>query len=199
MIDVNAILPILPGDVVYFSANASSDQDGNITDYYWEFGDGTAATGNYVGHKYNKVGNYTVTLLVVDNDGLSDKKTTTIEVVPIPIINLSIIKTNISKVFSTGRKFIIFNVSITGTQYHAVKIDDIEYTEFIKYKVGNEGGGNTGSIYFDVDGDGYVSAGDYIHYYHLPNYSLEEEYLIYRLRYKNHHHAILGEVIYFFS
>ncbi|MGB6382393.1 MAG: PKD domain-containing protein, partial [Syntrophobacteria bacterium] len=47
---------------VSFNASASSDPDGTIVSYSWNFGDGTSDTGVTRGHTYNNSGNYTVSL-----------------------------------------------------------------------------------------------------------------------------------------
>ena len=60
------------GESVSFSAEASSDQDGSIVSYDWDFGDGYTDAGINVEHAYSQSGYYTATLTVTDNDGLSD-------------------------------------------------------------------------------------------------------------------------------
>jgi PKD repeat protein len=50
-----------------FNASASHDLDGLITEYEWQFDDGTNTTGEEVTHSYSGAGNYTVTLTVTDN------------------------------------------------------------------------------------------------------------------------------------
>ncbi|KAF5430664.1 PKD repeat-containing protein, partial [Candidatus Methanophagaceae archaeon] len=50
-----------------FNASASHDPDGFITEYEWQFDDGTNATGEEVTHTFSSAGNYTVTLTVTDN------------------------------------------------------------------------------------------------------------------------------------
>jgi PGF-pre-PGF domain-containing protein len=57
--------------LIKFNASSSYDPDGNIISYYWNFGNGTNATGSAVNHTYTSPGIYTVTLTVTDNDGIN--------------------------------------------------------------------------------------------------------------------------------
>jgi Tol biopolymer transport system component/PKD repeat protein len=50
-----------------FDGSGSSDPDGSITSYSWNFGDGGYAYGSTVTHQYNAGGQFTVTLRVTDN------------------------------------------------------------------------------------------------------------------------------------
>jgi len=60
---------VYKGEVIHFNASQSYDPDGTIVSYFWDFSDGTNATGATVDHSYINVGTYTVTLTVTDNDG----------------------------------------------------------------------------------------------------------------------------------
>ena len=71
-------------DPVTFDASASSDVDGKIVSYAWNFGDGLNGMGVLVDHQFEGRGNYTVRLTVTDNDGL----TNTI-VVQVPVTDTS--------------------------------------------------------------------------------------------------------------
>jgi PKD repeat protein len=52
-----------------FNGSGSSDPDGSIASYAWNFGDGTTGTGPTPSHTYAAAGTYTVTLTVRDDDG----------------------------------------------------------------------------------------------------------------------------------
>lgn len=54
---------------VYFNASHSYDYDGNITSYYWDFGDGEYSSVPNPVHSYNEDGDYNVTLTITDEDG----------------------------------------------------------------------------------------------------------------------------------
>ena len=54
-----------------FSGLVSFDEDGTISSYSWNFGDGSTASGPMVTHVYTSTGNFTVSLVVTDNDGLT--------------------------------------------------------------------------------------------------------------------------------
>ncbi len=57
---------------VRFDGSRSSDPDGNITDYVWDFGDATNESGMVVTHVYTKAGVYLVTLTVTDNENVTN-------------------------------------------------------------------------------------------------------------------------------
>jgi len=68
------------GGVVSFDASSSSDSDGSITSYAWNFGDGDTASGQFITHVFAATGTYSVTLTVTDNDGAQDTRTRTVSV-----------------------------------------------------------------------------------------------------------------------
>jgi PKD repeat protein len=60
---------------VPFDGRASSDPDGTISAYQWNFGDNTTGTGIAPTHTYSQPGTYNVTLTVTDNSGMTDTAT----------------------------------------------------------------------------------------------------------------------------
>jgi len=61
---------------ITFDAIGSYDQDGNITKYIWDFGDGTTNSSKNPIHSYTNNGTYKVFLEVTDDNGLTDKDET---------------------------------------------------------------------------------------------------------------------------
>jgi hypothetical protein len=62
----------------------SSDINGTIVSWYWNFGDSTTSTVQNPIHEYKQEGAYTVILTVIDNDGLSDTTSMHIPEIIIP-------------------------------------------------------------------------------------------------------------------
>ncbi|MEU1971945.1 PKD domain-containing protein [Microbacterium sp. NPDC019599] len=55
--------------VTSVDGSGSTDSDGTITDFAWNFGDGSTGSGPTAQHTYAAAGTYTVTLTVTDNRG----------------------------------------------------------------------------------------------------------------------------------
>jgi len=98
---------------VYFNAIESTDADGNIVSYSWDFGDGSQGSGQKISHIFQESGEYIVTLTVRDNDGLTGISTKNITVANSPSqppqISLSITPETVTT--STGE--VILNASET--------------------------------------------------------------------------------------
>ena len=61
---------------VTFDGNFSNDLDGNIIEFYWDFGDGVtnSSTENNMTHTYESEGEYWATLTVKDNNGATSSE-----------------------------------------------------------------------------------------------------------------------------
>ena len=70
-----------------FDASASSDPDGSIVDYAWDFGDGSDGSGVTATHTYAE-GIYDITLVVTDNHGGTDTAEGAVAVSPAPAVHL---------------------------------------------------------------------------------------------------------------
>ncbi len=68
-----------------FNGSRSVDEDGLILSYLWDFGDGSSASGTSVLHGYVWPGNYSVSLAVTDNSGLTATRSVTVGI-PRPFI-----------------------------------------------------------------------------------------------------------------
>jgi PKD repeat protein len=81
--------PLSPqtGQNVRFDASLSSDLDGEITNYRWDFGDGKEEQEqqqNYIDHLFFTEGEYLVTLTVTDNNGQTATISKNIQITPAP-------------------------------------------------------------------------------------------------------------------
>ena len=76
-----------PSTVKFVGSN-SYDTDGIITNYLWDFGDGTNSTSANPTHVYATPGTYTATLMVTDNSNASGTSSTA----PITVKALSDVK-----------------------------------------------------------------------------------------------------------
>ncbi len=76
------------GETVQFDGSGSSDSDGNIVGYAWDFGDNETGTGVNPVHIYTTTGEFEISLTVTDNDGLqsTDTSAATIGIGPLPPI-----------------------------------------------------------------------------------------------------------------
>lgn len=79
-------------ETVTFDASDSYDPDGYIASYAWDFGDGTpivVETDPVTYHAYTSYGDYTVRLIVTDNDDLTDETTMPIHISQRPVASFT--------------------------------------------------------------------------------------------------------------
>jgi PKD repeat protein len=68
---ISGTATVAVGQSVQFDGSGSSDSDGSILSYAWDFGDGDTGSGITVTHVYTQVGTYQVVLMVTDDGGLT--------------------------------------------------------------------------------------------------------------------------------
>jgi len=73
------------GNAITFDGSGSRDPDGELTSYFWQFGDGETGYGETVTHAYSSQGTYLVSLTVTDNADASSTDTT--EAIVLPHLN----------------------------------------------------------------------------------------------------------------
>jgi len=112
------------GTPVSFDAHSSSDPDGTITSYAWQFGDGGTGSGVTAQHAYAAPGTYSVRLTVSDNRGASDSEVRAITVSP-GAADLSIQIGTAKPSYLVGESIVI-NYSVNRTAY--VYICDVDST-----------------------------------------------------------------------
>ena len=69
---------------VSVDGTASTDADGSVAAYTWDFGDGSTAAGATASHTYREPGTFTVTLTVTDDGGATDAVTRQVTVTAPP-------------------------------------------------------------------------------------------------------------------
>ncbi len=87
---------------ITFDASNSTDPDGTIENYEWDFRDGETAEGEIVTHSYSSAGNYTVKLTVTDNEGA---KNSTAQVIHVGVAVATTISIKTPSEVSEGENF----------------------------------------------------------------------------------------------
>lgn len=73
---VSGVAPL----TVQFDAASSTDADGQVMHWAWDFGDGNSAIGESTENTYTVAGDYTATLTVTDDDGATSQATAGISI-----------------------------------------------------------------------------------------------------------------------
>jgi gliding motility-associated-like protein len=74
------------GEVIQLE-DASVTSTGNISNYSWNFGDGSTTTGNPVSHTYSSAGNFDVELTITA-EGCTETTIIPVTIDPVPVVNL---------------------------------------------------------------------------------------------------------------
>jgi PKD repeat protein len=90
------------GEPVVLSGSGSSDPDGSVSSYAWNFGDSGSGAGVSPVHVYASPGTYTAQLTVTDDEGLSSAAVTTTVTVLTPLQQLGVAWKNFVNTQATG-------------------------------------------------------------------------------------------------
>jgi len=145
------------GEQVMFDASASSDPNGVIDRYEWDFdGDGTIdATGESVTHTYTDGGQYTPTLTVTDDDGVSNTTRQSVTVYAPPVATFSTERDGNRVIVNASGSYDPDGGSLTYQWYRDTFLgpDLIEETTdpVTQFEITDENGDST--IYLQVEDD----------------------------------------------
>ncbi len=70
-----------PGELIGFNGSPSTDTDGYIISYFWNFGDGSSSTLSTTSYAYAATGTYDATLTVTDDDSATTSENITISII----------------------------------------------------------------------------------------------------------------------
>jgi PKD repeat protein len=80
IVEANGPYSAYLGGEIRFDSTGTYDPDGSITEYLWDFGDGSVSRESNPVYIYGALGNYIVSLTVVDDDGFEVVDTTMCEI-----------------------------------------------------------------------------------------------------------------------
>ncbi len=92
------------------------DSGSDVLTYSWDFLDGTIIAGSVVNHSYTHMGEYVITLTVIDDDGGINTEEMVLEILPSPLIPVSISSSKVeaSNLTPSEGDLVSFIFSITG-------------------------------------------------------------------------------------
>ena len=142
-------------EAITFDGSASTDPDGEIVSYEWDFGDGnvTSTLDPVITHAYAEAGNYTVILTVTDDDGATNSTT---KIITITVYSPTVI-------FDTGSPANPYP-SISGT--HTGKIipsQNITVSKLYTYPCPGTGGHTESIELYDENGS-LIASGNWTGY-----------------------------------
>jgi len=143
-------------------ASTSSDIDGNIASYSWNFGDGSSSVSANPSHTYGSEGTYSVSLTVTDNDGDSDTVTKSVQVTaPVaepanpPVINSVSVSTR--KTGPWNRAEVNWSVSDADGDLTSVKTEILDGSSVVD-SITTSVSGSNGSGLTELRNRGSISA-----------------------------------------
>jgi PKD repeat protein len=111
------------GSTISFSSSGSSDSDGSITSYAWNFGDGNTSNSANPNHTFNTAGSYNISLTVTDDQGGTGTSSTTADITAgDQVLQSGVTVTGLSA--STGNDLVYYIDVPAGASELIIKIDN---------------------------------------------------------------------------
>jgi PKD repeat protein len=107
---------------VNFDGTASTDPDGDVLTYTWDFGDATTGTGATTSHAYTSTGAFTVTLTVSDGS-LSDTAGTTATIADFFTANAFFVGGNKNTRLGSGKPTTCVQIESVGDSFQISDVD----------------------------------------------------------------------------
>ena len=125
--------PINPAanETITFDATGSSDPDGDIVSYDWDFGDGETGTGNITTHAYAAIGIYTVKLTVTDDYDMTNSTTQDVVVITaladVAIVTVTVSPTTVTAGQTVSVTVVVMNNGTSDETFNViVRYDGVE-------------------------------------------------------------------------
>jgi PKD repeat protein len=109
---------------VNFSAALSEDEDGEIVEFKWDFGDGNSGVGETISHTYTEAGTFTVVLRVTDDRGATATTSKNLYVTPAEPPGPS---ASFTASPTSGTSPLTVNVNASASSYPAGSISQYEW------------------------------------------------------------------------
>ncbi|HAK42908.1 MAG TPA: hypothetical protein DCM59_09715, partial [Clostridium sp.] len=127
--NIDAPANVKVNKLISFNGGKSTDTDGYIVSYAWDFGDGSTSSDKNPTHVYKQEGNYVVTLKVTDNRGATGEATFNIKINPAYDAGGITSEEESNDTYAEANGFVVKDKDVTGT------IENIEDQDIFVFQV----------------------------------------------------------------
>ncbi|MGR3219965.1 MAG: PKD domain-containing protein [Candidatus Anammoxibacter sp.] len=119
--DIDLCLPAAAEYNVTFDGSGSTDADGDVLTYSWDFGDGNTGSGAKTSHTYSQSGKYTTRLII--NDGSGAPCNTSVDTIDVNLNKSPVANAGEDKITCVGNE-VVFD----GSSSHGEPGENITYS-----------------------------------------------------------------------